>query len=255
MRKKEKKQIRNLTVYVVLRFLVILTAIFQFLQGNWDNVFGCVLALILFTVPTFIEKKLKIDLPNLLESTIYMFIFSSQILGEIQNFYGLIPFWDTLLHTINGFIFAGVGFALVDLLNKSDKTKIYLSPMYVVVVAISFSITIGTVWEFFEYGMDEVRNLDMQKDDLIPNIESVYLNKDGENIPVVITDIEKTTITYNNGQEEIIDGGYLDIGLKDTMKDMIVNAIGAVIFAFFGYFYIKDNEKYEFTKHFIPKKI
>ncbi len=255
MRKNKKKEIRNITVYVVLRFLVILTAIFQFLQGNWDNVFGCVLVLVLFTVPTFIEKKLKIDLPNTLEAVIYMFIFSAQILGEMQNFYGLIPFWDTLLHTLNGFIFAGVGFSLVDILNRSDKTKMFLSPMYVVVVAVSFSITIGTVWEFFEYGMDQTQMLDMQKDDLLPEIKSVYLNKDGENIAVHIDDIESTTIKYGDGSEEVIIGGYLDVGLKDTMKDMIVNAIGALVFAFFGFFYIKDNEKYEFTKHFIPKKM
>ncbi len=255
MKKRQKRDVRNLTVYVVLRFLVILTAVFQFLDGNFENVFSCILVLILFTVPTFIEKKMKIDLPNVLEGTIYAFIFSAMILGEIRNFYGLIPIWDTLLHTLNGFIFAGVGFALVDILNKNDKTKIYLSPIYMVIVAISFSITIGTVWEFFEYGMDVYAVTDMQKDDLHSGISSVYLNEDGENIPVIIENIDKTVIHYEDGKEVIINDGYLDIGLQDTMKDMIVNAIGAVVFAIFGYFYVINNEKYEFAKNFIPKKL
>ncbi len=255
MKIKQKKELRNLTIYVVLRFLVILTAIFQFLDRNYENVFSCILVLFLFTLPTFIEKRMKVDLPNMLESTIYIFIFSAMILGEIRNFYGLIPIWDTLLHTLNGFIFAGVGFALVDILNKNDKTKIYLSPIYMVIVAISFSITIGTVWEFFEYGMDVHTATDMQKDDLHTSISSVYINEDGMNVPVIINDIEKTVIHYENGKEVTINNGYLDIGLQDTMKDMIVNAIGAIVFSIFGYFYVINNEKYEFAKNFIPKKL
>ncbi len=254
MNKVEKKKVRNLTVYVVLRFLVILTAVFAFLRRDFDNFFGCILVLAMFTVPSLVEGKLKIDLPDVLESIIYLFIFSSQILGEMRNFYTIFPFWDTMLHTINGFIFAGIGFALIDLLNKNDKVKVYLSPIYVVIVALSFSITIGTCWEFFEYAMDEYTNIDMQKDDLITDLESVYLHPDKENIPIEINDIEYTKIVYDGGKEIVIDDGYLDVGLKDTMKDMIVNAIGAVIFSFFGYFYVKSEENYKFAKHFIPKK-
>ncbi len=249
----KKKEVRNITVYIVLRFLVILTMVFSFLRGNYDNVFVCFLALALFTIPNIVERKLKVDLPNTLESIIYLFIFSAQILGEIRNFYGMIPWWDTMLHTINGFLFAGIGFALIDILNKSEKVKLYLSPLYVVVVAISFSITIGTVWEFFEYTLDQGYN-DTQKDDLLASFNSVYLNEDGENIPVIVNDIKQTIITYGDNETIVIENGYLDIGLKDTMKDMFVNAVGAIIYSIFGYFYIKNNEKYIFAKEFIPTK-
>ncbi len=205
-------------------------------------------------MPSIIEKRVKIDLPNLLESIVYLFIFSAQILGEMGNFYSLIPWWDTMLHTLNGFLFAAIGFALVDILNKSEKIKLYLSPMFVVVVAISFSITIGTIWEFFEFSMDQVMDVDTQKDDLKENLKSVYLNPSGENEIFYVNDIDRTVIYYDGDKEIMIDGGYLDIGLQDTMKDMIVNAIGAIIFSIFGYYYIKDNEEYKFAKHFIPKK-
>ncbi len=249
----ENKKVRNVTIYIVLRFLVIFILVLNLLRGNYSNVFVCFLALTLFTVPSIIKKRLDIELPNTLESIIYLFIFSAQILGEIQNFYGLIPWWDTMLHTINGFLFAGIGFALIDLLNKNEKVKLYLSPIYVVVVAISFSITIGTCWEFFEYSLD-LRTHDTQKDTLVTEFNSVYLNSDNENKPVNVKDINSTIINYGDDQIITIEDGYLDIGLHDTMKDMLVNAIGAIVYSIFGYYYIKNNEKYIFAKEFIPTK-
>ncbi len=251
MERKKKILIRDTTVYIVLRFLVVSLAVLQFLQGNYENVFSCILVLILFLIPSIIDKKFNIDLPDMLESIIYIFIFSANILGEMQNFYGLIPHWDTILHTINGFIFAGVGFSLVELLNKNDKIQVSLSPIYVAVVALCFSITIGTVWEFFEYGMDQT-GLDMQKDVLISDLETVYFNNRNE--VEIISDIDKTTIEYADGEIIVIDNGYLDIGLEDTMDDMIVNAVGALVFSVIGYLYIKDKEQYKFATNFIPKK-
>lgn len=246
------EKIRNTAVYVVLRFLIILTIIFSAFSQNWNNIFVCIIALVLFTIPNFIENKFSIELPTVLESLVYIFIFSAQILGEIRNFYGIIPYWDTMLHTLNGFIFAGIGFSLVDLLNKSDKTRLYLSPIYITIVAILFSITIGTCWEFFEYGADVYLNKDMQKDTLVTDIYSVYFND--TNTVEMFADIESTSVTYSDGTVLVIDGGYLDTGLYDTMKDMFVNAIGACVFAVFGYFYEKGTSQYEFAKNFIPKK-
>ena len=138
---------KSIAVYLILRLLVIISMVFQILMGNFENVFMCILALFLFTIPTIISEKFKIRLPSLLEAIIYIFIFSATILGEINNFYGIIPFWDTLLHTLNGFLCAGIGFSLVDLLNQNSKS-ISLSPIYVVIVAFCFSMTIGILWEF-----------------------------------------------------------------------------------------------------------
>ena len=121
--KKEIKESKksSLTVYLILRFLVIVCLILQILRGDLNNAFLCIWALILFTIPLFIQRALKITLPNMLETIIFLFIFAAEILGEINNFYIIIPYWDTILHTINGFICAGVGFALVDLLNQNSK--------------------------------------------------------------------------------------------------------------------------------------
>lgn len=254
MKKKyEETNKKSIAVYLVLRILVVISMIFQILMGNFENVFMCILALLLFTIPTIISEKLKIGLPSLLEAIIYLFIFSTTILGEINNFYGLIPFWDTILHTLNGFLCAGIGFSLVDILNQNSK-QINLSPLYVVIVAFCFSMTIGILWEFYEFTADSVLRTDMQKDRVVQNISSVELNLDRENIPIKVNDIEKTEIYSKNGTIITIENGYLDIGIIDTMKDLFVNFIGAVVFSVIGFLYIKNRKKYKFAKNFIPIK-
>lgn len=244
---------KSIAVYLILRLLVVISMIFQILMGNLQNAMMCILSLLLFTIPTIVTEKLKIGLPSLLEALIYLFIFSSTILGEINNFYGIIPFWDTLLHTLNGFLCAGIGFSLVDILNENSE-KVSLSPIYVVIVAFCFSMTIGILWEFFEFTADNVFKTDMQKDRIVQNISSVELNPNEENVPIKINDIEKTQIYSKDGTITIIDNGYLDIGIIDTMKDLFVNFIGAVIFSIIGFLHIKNREKYKFTENFIPIK-
>ncbi len=248
----------SIIVYFVLRALVIVCMVLEFIRGDLNNAFLCLLSLILFLIPFFIEKKLKIELPNTLEIIIMLFIFSAEILGEINNFYGSIPYWDTMLHTINGFLAAGVGFALFDLLNK-NISSIKLSPLFLAIVSFCFSMTIGVLWEFYEYASDMyILNTDMQKDRIIDEIKSVKLNKDGKNIPVIINNIKYTIIYSEDEQGNIIetkiDNGYLDIGIIDTMKDLFVNFIGAFCFSAFGYLYILNRDKYQFLSNFIPKK-
>lgn len=248
---KETKK-SSLLVYLILRILVILCMVLQILRGDWNNAFLCFLSLLLFTIPTFIESKFKISLPSVLESIIYIFIFSAEILGEINNFYGIIPHWDTILHTLNGFLAAGVGFSLIDLLNTNSR-KLNLSPLYVAIVAFCFSMTIGVLWEFLEYGADTYFNLDMQKDRIISRISSVELDPDKSNNVVTIDNIKSTQINSEDGIT-IIEGGYLDIGINDTIKDLFVNFIGAVCFSFIGFLYIKNRAKYKFASNFIPIK-
>ena len=249
---KETKK-KSILVYFTLRILVILCMILELLRGDLNNAFLCFLSLLLFTIPTFIEDKFKIGIPSLLESIIYIFIFSAEILGEINNFYGNIPYWDTMLHTINGFLAAGVGFSLVDLLNENNK-NINLSPLYVALVSFCFSMTIGVVWEFYEYGMDKYLNLDMQKDRIVNKIATVYLDPEQSNKVILIDDIKETHIITDDGVV-IIPDGYLELGLHDTMKDLMVNFVGAGIFSGIGYLYIKNRNKFKFATNFIPYKV
>lgn len=241
-----------LVVYLLLRFLVILVMVRQIFLHNYWNAFLCILVLIQFLIPYFITKKLKIELPSIFEIIILLFIFSSEVLGEIQNFYGVFKHFDTVLHTLNGFLCAAVGFSLIDLCNNNSE-KFNLSPLYLTIVAFCFSMTIGVLWEFLEYSIDKVMLSDMQKDKLVTKISSVWLNPDGKNKAIVVDNINKTVI-YSDSGETVIEGGYLDLGLNDTMKDLIVNFVGAVVFSIFGYLYIINRDKYKIAEKFMPKK-
>ncbi len=211
----------------MLRALVLLVLVLEALKGDYYNVFLCGLTLVLFMIPTFVEHRLHIDVPNTLEIIILLFIFSAEILGEIQEYYLMFPFWDTMLHTMNGFLMAAIGIAMVDILNRSRKFKVRLSPAFVALVAFCFSMTVGVVWEFFEYGMDVFFHTDMQKDTWINTIYSVSLNPEGRNVAqqVIVDSVVVNGETWP---------GYLDIGLHDTMKDLFVNFVGAVIFSLGG---------------------
>lgn len=243
-------------VYILLRFLVILTMVAQFFNGNYESVFLCLLTLVLLLLPTIVERALMVDLPNTLEIIIMLFIFAAEILGEIRSFYTTFYGWDTILHTINGFLCAAIGFALVDLLNCNERFSLTLSPTYMAVVAFCFSMTIGVLWEFFECGMDQLFFLDMQKDAVVNTISTVMLDPTGGNTPVMIRDITDVVVVTGSGEEISLGlGGYLDIGLLDTMKDLLVNFVGAVIFSFIGYFYVKNRGKGWFASRFIPKVV
>ena len=254
--KELKNKVKNLTIYIVLRISVILILILQIFNKNFENVFMCILTLILFTIPLFINKKFKIELPDVLEGIILLFIFSAEILGNVQNFYGIFKSWDTMLHTINGFLCAAIGFSLIDILNRNPNVHMKLTPIFVALVAFCFSMTIGVLWEFFEFGMDKYLLKDMQKDRIISDISSVNFNEEETNRTSILKDVYKTEIySLKDGKNIVttIDGGYLDIGINDTMKDLFVNFIGAIIFSIIGILYIKDRDGYKFAENFIPK--
>lgn len=240
-------------VYIVLRLLVILMMVAQFFNGNFENVFLCILTLILFLLPTIFEKSLQIDLPNALEIIILLFIFAAEILGEIRAFYTTFAYWDTMLHTINGFLCAAIGFSLVDMCNRNKRVSLSLSPVYMAIVAFCFSMTIGVLWEFFECAMDQFFLLDMQKDTVVNVISSVNLDPTGGNTPIAIKGITDVIVVCGDEQIPLGVGGYLDIGILDTMKDLWVNFIGAVVFSIVGYFYVKSRGKGWFARNFIPQ--
>ncbi len=238
----------SFVVFVILRLLVIGIGVRAFFAGAFESVFYCVLTLVLFTMPSFVERKFGIELPGLLEVIVLLFIFAAEIMGELGSYYTKVPYWDTLLHTTNGFLCAAIGFALCDIINQSEKIKFTLSPLFLTIVAFCFSMTIGVLWEFFEFFMDTTFGSDMQKDFIVGSITSTLL---GENTHTPLI-VEKVKSTMVNGKDLGIEG-YLDIGLFDTMKDLLVNFVGAVIFSIIGYFYVKTRGKGKVAKMFIPK--
>ena len=238
----------SFAVYVVLRLIVVACAAGALVFGNYEAFFLCLLTLALFLVPVFVEVNFSITIPETLEVIIALFIFAAEILGELFHFYTIFPFWDTLLHTFNGFLAAAIGLALVSILNRSERIAFSLAPFFCVVTAFCFSMTIGILWEFFEFGMDQVFGLDMQKDTVVGSIASSLLDPAGTQHPISIEGIEAVAV---NGQELGV-GGYLDIGLFDTMGDLFVNFVGALVFSVVGYRYLKSDGRGALVKQLVP---
>lgn len=243
-----RKQPAVFAVYVVLRLIVVAELVLSILRGEYESAFICLLVLILFILPFFIQQNFGIQLPTTLEIIILLFIFAAEILGELEGYFITYPNWDTMLHTTTGFLCAATGFALIDILNRNSRIKFQLSPIYVALAAFCFSMTVGVLWEFFEFGMDRLFHLDMQKDTVVQSITSVMLDPTNSNTPVTIDGIHSVAV---NGNDLGFDG-YLDIGLYDTMEDLFVNFIGAVTFSVIGYFYIKHRGKGKLARAFIP---
>lgn len=239
---------KRTTIELLLIALVMLSIVRQFFLGSYHNMFLGILTLILFMIPQLIEKTIDVTIPTGLKTIILIFIFAAEILGEINAFYVKIPVWDTMLHTTNGFLMAAIGFALIDLFNRSEKFSIKMSPYFVAFVAFCFSMTIGVLWEFFEFSMDWFFYTDMQKDWILPVISSVKLDPAGANTPVKVA-VESVVI---NGEAWNL-GGYLDVGIVDTMKDLMVNFLGAVVFSIIGIIYLKQRGKGKLASALIPQ--
>lgn len=251
MEKELREHKSSFIVFYILRALVIVTLVRQVMLRSYESAFFCILTLLLLYVPSWVQVKLRIELPPPLEITILCFIFAAEILGEVNAFYQLIPGWDTMLHTLNGFLAAAVGFSMVLLLNDDERLTFDLSPFFLALVAFCFSMTIGVLWEFFEFGMDLFFHTDMQKDTVIHAIYTVALDTTNSNQVVAIPGIQDVVI---NG-ESLGLGGYLDIGLIDTMKDLFVNFIGAVVFSVAGFFYARSKgRKKSAALGFVPSK-
>lgn len=232
----------SLFFYVILRLIIVISLINQLFVGNMENVFLCILSLILFMLPAFIKKKFKVVFPNVLEISIILFIFAAEILGTINNFYNIFPRFDELLHTVNGFLAASVGFSLIYLLNENLK-EFKLSSFFVSLFAFCFSMTIGIMWEFFEYSADNLLDKNTQKDTTVYELKGAFID-----------DIDYTLV-YGKDDEMVKIDGYLDIGLHDTMSDLIVNFIGAFIYSIFGYLYMKNKDKYKVVDKFLIRRL
>lgn len=241
--RKKKEEPAAFWTYVVLRFIVILILIRCILRGDIESAFVCVVVLVIYLLPQFVENRLNIDIPTTLEVIIFVFVFAAEILGELQSYFIKYSNWDTILHTSSGFLCAAVGFSLVDLLNRSDNAKVQLSPGYLAITAFCFSMTIGILWEFIEFSADRLFLLDMQKDTIVNQISSVSLDPTNSNISITVKGIKDVILVTDSGEQALGLGGFLDIGLYDTMEDLFVNFVGAVVFSVAAFFECKSEKR------------
>jgi hypothetical protein len=166
----------------------------------------CLLGLIVMAIPSIIEKKWMISIPNYMYILYFVFLYCAIYLGEVRNFYFVIPYWDTILHAFSGAMLGALGFSLVSLLNGSKRWHLNLNPFFIALFAFCFALAAGAIWEIYEYTFDGLLSLNMQK----------FALEDGT--PLV-------------GRA----------ALSDTMKDIIVDALSALIISIMGFFTIKKD--------------
>lgn len=176
------------------------------------NMFTALLGFTLTFIPDALDRISghKLRLSNALSCVIILFIFAAEFLGEINDFYTLVPWWDTMLHTVSGVILGLIGFMLVYVLNENERVTVHLSPVFICFFAFCFAVAAGGIWEIFEFAGDRILGMNMQK----------YLPPKG------------TTTLYTADWR-------FDAGLLDTMEDLICDALSALATSVGGYILLK----------------
>ena len=169
----------------------------------------CIFGTLALLLPSFIEKRFKIVIPSGVIVAYAVFLYCAIYLGEVRSFYYSVPYWDTILHTFSGAMLGALGLTLISFLNKTDRIPVYLSPLFVAIFTFCFAVALGVVWEIYEFTIDSLFLTNMQK----------YALENGT--PLI-------------GRAALV----------DTMKDLIVDCIGALAFSIFGYISLKSKKEW-----------
>lgn len=172
-------------------------------------VLQCMLGIVCIFMPSVLEKKLKIRIPNMMYVLFIIFLYAAIYLGEVRSFYYNVQYWDMILHTFSGGMLGALGFSVVKLLNDTDRVAMKMSPLFVALFALTFAVFMGVIWEIYEFTFDGVLGLNMQK----------AMLEDGT--PLLGRD-----------------------ALKDTMEDLIVDTLGALVISVIGYISLKYEKKW-----------
>jgi len=251
-KKNNKAEKTSNIFFIIFITLGIASVIHMITKGEIGFTIQAILYALVLFVPYLLQKLFKIKFSPFLKIFLYFYIFGGATLGTIYNFHGMGIHWDTIMHVLTGFLAMGICIAIFRDMVKIDIIK--KSPMYIVLSAFCLSVTIGSVWEFYEYGADKIFKTDMHDDVLINEIHSYLLQEENMRKTVSITGIEKTVL-YDKDDNLlfVIKGGYLDVGFNDVMKDMIVHAGASLVFAIMIFPYYKNN-KLRFMRHFVPER-
>lgn len=224
-RKNSRSRSQQIAYYLALASFVapIFYYLIELIIGTFDSanmltMLQCVLGVVVLHVPDFLSEKLRFEIPPLLYIFYLIFLYCSITLGEFYDIFNRVPFWDVILHCSSSLVSGFLGFMFVAILNKSEKIMFHLSPIFVSLFAFCFAITIGTVWEIYEYTVDGLLGLNMQK----------FITPDG---------------TVLIGHAAIV----------DTMEDLMIDAFGGLAASIIGYFSLKHNKSWLVPKLLDPK--
>ncbi len=164
----------------------------------------CIVGVLAMLLPSVLQKKLNFEIPSRMMVFFALFLYGAIYLGEVRDFYYTVPHWDTMLHTCSGAMLGALGFSVIQFLNKADRVPVNLSPAFVAFFTLCFAVFMGVIWEIYEFSADAILRTNMQK----------FALEDG------------TLLTGRRA-------------LMDTMKDLIVDTLGASVMAVTGYISLK----------------
>ncbi len=203
-------------IIILMRVVVIFYLIIGIIKWNTTTVVAALLSLVLMTITSYLKKKLNLD--KKLELLIYIFIITTEVLGQIYHFYTRVPIFDIIIHTYSSFVISYIALIII----KKHKLPKIITILFI----FSFAMMCESIWEIFEFGTDHLLKTDMQKDTIINEITPCYLSED-KNTPttIVVDNVVVNNISFTDKYN-----GYLDIGLYDTISDMSCALVGALIF-------------------------
>lgn len=243
---------------IIIRLCFALIAIVSFFFGIFTKNIkavkgGSIFFLLIIAVPV-VSKVLKIQFPYGLDLLMLLFFFFAEFLGEVFSLYIHIKAYDIILHFTSGIICASFALGMIKLLSKDKDILEKISPFLTFIILISFTALIGFLWECVEYSGDQILGLNSQRDRVVNEIHTVELDQTKTNHVVFIDDIVDTIIVHSDGSKESLGlGGYLERGITDTMKDMTMNTLGAILYSIFVLIYLKNKgNKARFVSAFTP---
>ena len=219
----EKRDRFSLVILIIVALLFAASVIFIFLSEdeaqkgrNAFNALQCLWMLLCMGVPYFIRRRFMVQIPRLMQVIYVVFCFAGIMLGDFFNFFDKVPHWDSYLHTMSGVLLGALGFILVNTLNHVKSASVRLSPLFVCAAAVSFAVTVGTVWELIEYSIDGLFGSNMQQ----------FLATSGG--------------TLVQAGDVPLEG---HAALTDTMKDLALDLAGSLVISVVGYFELRHEKK------------
>jgi len=247
---------RKFILYVTTRLIFIMVGVISALFEDYLTAFLCAIALVFFLLPTFLYNKFNIEVPAALEISAVLFTFMCVVGGEIGHLYAQFPLWDKILHTFSGFLIAAIGLAFINFFTKRKSSVLRLTPFFAVFFAFFFALGVEVIWEVFEYAVDTFTGTtDMQADYFINMFTSKKAGGETNPVPIVVGGIESVVINFADGGEALVLPGYIDLGLADTMHDLIVGAVGALLFCTVEFIALKKRDKrmQMISESFVPR--
>ncbi len=166
-------------IRLILQFILLCGLILALWSGLWLNALAVAVIIIISLLPDLLGSRFHVYIPSEFSALTAVFIFASLFLGEYHGYYTRFWWWDALLHTVSGFMLGILGFLLVHVLNEKEDLELHMKPGFVALFALMFAIGMGALWEIFEFSMDNLFDMNMQKSGLVDTMWDLIVDSIG----------------------------------------------------------------------------